>query len=150
MSLGSSSHDRPVIDNGLAGYADKTYEDAVVADNAIVRDVNVGHQQGVAADLCHALSAGLCAAVDRHTLTDVHIVSDLHISDLPFILKILRDGSHDGSGKHLAVLSHPDVGIYHRMRMDPATVTDLHVIINERERSDFNVVAKLRLRAHRR
>ena len=34
------------------------------------------------------------------------------------------------------------------MRMDLASVSDLHVVIDERERTDLNVVAKFRLRAH--
>ena len=119
----------------------------MAADLTVMSHVNVGHQQGVAADLGHALAAGLGATVDRHALEDGHVVADLHVGYLSLVLKILRDGSHDSPGKDLTVLPHPDVGIYHRVRMDLAAVADLDIIVDEGERADLNVVAKFSLRA---
>ena len=109
MSLGPTSDNRPVINNGLAGDADKADKDAVIADHAVVGHVNVGHQQCVAADLRHALAAGLGATVDRHALADGDIVTDLNVCDLTLVLKILRDGAYHSTWEYLAILPHLDV-----------------------------------------
>ena len=109
VSLRSASDNRPVINHGLAGDADEADKDAVISYHAVVGHMNVGHQQSVAADLRHALAAGLGATVDRHTLADGDIVADLHVCDLTLIFKILRDGAYHSTWEYLAILSHLDV-----------------------------------------
>ena len=109
MSLSSASDNRPVINNSLACYADKAYKNAMIAHNTVVRHMDIGHKQCVAANLRHALAAGLGATVDRHTLADGDIVADLHVCDLTLIFKILRDGAYHSTWEYLAILSHLDV-----------------------------------------
>ena len=71
---GAAAEDGPVVEVGLACYSGVAHQDAVLADVAVVGDVHVGHHEGVVANLCHALAAGLGPAVDGGALTDGDVV----------------------------------------------------------------------------
>src|SRR5690606_3118711 len=57
-----SADDRPVVDFHMAGELYGVYEYAVVADNAVVSDVDIRHEEAVLAD--HGFVFVACAAAD--------------------------------------------------------------------------------------
>ena len=105
VNLGSASDNCPVTYFGLTGDADVAYEYAVLADGAVVRNVDVGHYEGIVADSGYALAAGLGSAVDCGAFANVDAVTNLHVSHLALELEVLRDGAYNGSRKYGAVLA---------------------------------------------
>ena len=142
MGDGRTAHDGPVVDVRFPREGGVAHEDAVVADGAVVRDVDIGHDERVAAYLRDRLPAGLGAAVDRGALADGHPVSDLHPGLFSFEFQVLRYGAHNGAGKHGAVLAHLHVGEDGGMREDLAAVSDLDVFIDEHIGPDLDAVTE--------
>ena len=120
----------------------------MLTDNAVVRDVHIGHDEGVASYLGHTLAACLCTAVDGCTFADGHIVTDFDICNLAVELEVLRDGADYRSRENRAVPAHLDIFEYDGMRKDLAAITDFDIVIDVGVRTDFNVVSELCVRAH--
>ena len=148
MNHGASSEYCPVVDVGLTCYAHIADENAVVSDTAIVGYVHIGHNESVIADLGHALAAGLCSTVDGCALAYVHAVANLNIGNLSVKLEVLRHGSDDSSGEHVAILSHPGVRQYGGVRIDMASVTYFNIVVDICIWSNFDVISELRTRMH--
>ena len=130
------------MDVRLSGQSGIAYDNAVIANLAVVGNVGVGHDERIASHAGYALSAGLRTPVDGGALADVHPVSNLHPAFFSLEFEVLRDGTHHGARKYGAVLSHfyvvQDGGSVH----DVATVSNLHILINVGEGAHDNVVSQ--------
>ena len=83
-------------------------DDTVIADETVVRQVAVGHDETVLANPWW--SSGPCCPVDGDKFADGGIVADLHGGLFP-VFQILRNGGDHGAGKYAAVLA--DAGAFH-------------------------------------
>ena len=142
MSLRTATDDCPVIYLSFTGYSYVTYQNTVISDFAIVSHVYIRHEEGVAADFCHALSAGLCATVDGDTFADGNIVTDLHVSNLSFELEVLRNSTYYRARIYLAILAHFHIRENDCVWLNLASVSDLYIVIDECVRSYLYVVSK--------
>lgn len=142
MCDGAASEYGPVVNVGLTCDADIADEDAVVADRAVMCHMGVRHEKGVAAHLGHTLAAGLGATVDGSAFADVHTVADLDISHLAVELEVLRDGTYDSSGEHVAVLSYLYIVEDGRMREDLRSLTYLYEFVDICVWSDLDAVSQ--------
>ncbi len=105
--------------------------------------MDIGHYEGVAADLGDELAAGLGAPVDGGAFADGHAVPDLHAGNFPFEFQVLGNGTDDGARKYGAVTAHLDVGENGSVRKNLAAVSDFHVVIDEGEGADFDAFPEL-------
>ena len=113
-------------------------QNAVVADDAIVRNVHVGHEQAVATDAGFATVHG--AAVHGHALPNHGVVADYGNGLLTGELQVLGHGPDHGTRKYLAIL--PDAGTVHdgHVRPNPSAFPDFDICGNGRKR--FNGYAR--------
>ena len=70
----ATTKDRVVIDLYLACYLSSVAEDHVIAEDTVVGDVGVGHQQAVAPD--DGTATGGCTPIDRRTLPYRGVITD--------------------------------------------------------------------------
>ena len=77
--------------------------DAVIADNAIMRKMTIGHDQAVIPDL--GFPAVLGAPVNRYKFPDGGIVSNFYMCIFSFIFQILGNSSNNSAGKNAAVIA---------------------------------------------
>ena len=100
---------------------------AVAADNAVVGNMHIGHNEVVVADNRFARSRG--TAVYRAAFADDIVVANLDSGVLAVELQILRDGGYDGTWKDLAVLT--DTGSWKdcHIRTNPRVVADDDILI---------------------
>ena len=89
MDRAQRSHHRPLSDRDVAAQGRGIGQDDVVADDAIVRDMGVGHDQRVAANA--GQSAALDgAAVDGDKLANLVVVADLEARRFAGVGDVLR------------------------------------------------------------
>ena len=112
-------------------------ENAMVADDAVVRDVDVVHHQHVVADARHH-PAALGAAMNGGELANPIIVADLQARRLAVILEILRRGADRGELEDLVARADRGVALYHRIGTDFGVGADPHFGTDDRARSDFD------------
>ena len=92
-----------VVDNHFAGYLGSVRDDDVVAYDAVVGDVRIGHDEAVAADYGFAFGGG--TAVYRHTFTQGSVVANLYNGIFAVEFQVLGNGRNDCSREYLAVLA---------------------------------------------
>ena len=146
---GAAADDGPVRHFCFAGEGGMAHQDAVAADLAVMGDMDIGHNERVAAHFGQELAAGLRAAVDGCAFADGHPVADLHPSHLTFVLEVLRDGAHDRAREDGAVAAHLHIGEDDGVREELAAIADFDVVVDEDVGTDFDVVAELRVGADR-
>ena len=62
-----------------AGNSGIAYQNAVGTYIAVMRDMGVGHEKGIASDFCNAFATGLCSSVDGSAFPYGHIVTEFHV-----------------------------------------------------------------------
>src|SRR5438874_11793182 len=104
MPAASTHRTSVLLELDVTGQLCRVREDAVVPDNAVVRDVNVIHQQHRVADL-RQHPAAFGAAMNRDELADLVVVADLDARRLAPILKILGSRADSGELKNPVTLA---------------------------------------------
>src|SRR5881296_2906901 len=87
MNRHQAADDRAVVDGHVPGHLDGVRDDHVVTDHAVVRDVDVGHQEAPRTD--RRLPGRRAAAIDRGILTNDRAVADLHPRLFALVLEVL-------------------------------------------------------------
>jgi hypothetical protein len=125
----------------MAGHLGIVAEDAVIAYDAIMRDVAVSHDQAVVSNLCGPPVAA--AAVDCHKFTDGRIVANLHRGLFALVFKVLGDGRYYGAWKDPAVPAYP--GAFHNgnIAADPGAFAYFNIVVDNGKRVYFNVCRQL-------
>src|SRR5690606_14642344 len=92
-----------IVNEHVAGKLYDVSENAIIAHQAIMADVNVRHKQTVGTNDSFELVNG--APVDCHTFADGCIITNFGCSFFTAEFQILRNTGYDGAGKNLAILS---------------------------------------------
>ncbi len=132
MDERSATDDGIIVDLHLACKLCGITHHHVVAHDAVVSYVAVGHDQAVAAH--DGASAGGCATVDCHTLAQSGVVADDGHGVLAAELEILRHGRHDCAWEYAAVLADACSRHDGDIAADAGTLADLHVFLDGDER----------------
>ena len=102
---GKSPDDHPLADLDMPAQGGAVGEDGLVADDAVVGDMCVRHQQDVIAQPRDALIVGR-AAVDGTALAEDVAVADLQPRRLAGVLLVLRRAADGGERGDLIVRAH--------------------------------------------
>src|SRR5690606_26437528 len=129
---------RPVVDPDVTGQGGVVDQDAVVADHAVVADMDVGHQQVVVAD--GGLAAVLHGAtVDGHALADHVVIANDQAGRLALVLEVRSVLAHRGELEDLVVPADHGRALEHHVRADHGTLADFHIGPDDRPRADLDI-----------
>ena len=130
------AHRRPFFDDDMASKSCGVGEDDVVADDAIMCDVGVGHDQRVIADAGQA-SALCSAAIDGDKFADGVVVADLKARRFTFVAEVLW-GQSNGRKREEAVAGADCRGAFNDyVRNEFATFSEFDVRANGAVGADF-------------
>ena len=76
MNSSMTANDGEIIHDHLTCQGNGVYKDYAIANNTVVSNMNVGHNQAVTAN--HGFPVGRCASVYGYALPDGGIVPDLN------------------------------------------------------------------------
>ena len=109
----------------------------MVADDAVVSDVDVVHHQHVVADTGEH-PAALGAAMDGGELADAVVVADFQARGLAVILEVLRGGADRGELKDPVARADRGVAFDYRVGTDPGRGANPDLRADDRSRSDLD------------
>ena len=148
MNRNQAADDRAVVDGDVPGHLDGVRDDHVVADHAVVRDVDIGHQEAARAD--RRLAGRRAAPIDRGILTNDRAVADLHPRLFAFVLEVLWIVADDRAVADLHAVTHARIALEDGMRRDAAALADRHARADHAIRPDRDVGAELGRRVDQR
>ena len=137
VDTGVARHDHPVAELHVSRERGAVRQDALAADDAVVGDVRVRHEQAVVADRGHATPADR-AAVDGAEFAEHVAVADLEPGRLAGVLAVLRGVADRGELEHARVAAERGRSLDHRVGSDRAARADAHAGTDDRERPDFD------------
>src|SRR5437899_10173691 len=79
----------PFFDDDMAAQSCSIGQDDVIADYAVMSNVGVGHDQGMAPNARQPSALG-SAAIDGHELADNVVVTNLQTGGFGFVTQVLR------------------------------------------------------------
>src|ERR1043166_8112872 len=110
MDTGVSTDVRAILDHDVARERRSISHDDAVADQAIVRDMRLGHDEAIVADACdHAAACG--AAMNRNELTDLISCADARLRRFAFVLEILRREADRDKRKNVRLITNRSAAI---------------------------------------
>lgn len=112
-------------------------ESAVVAQAAVVRDVDSDHEEIPRADPRYIVLAG--RAMNGHVLADQVVMADNQLRSLAFEFDVLRLASEGGMLKNAVPFAQGGVAFDNGVRADFAAGSDLHTIFHDRIWPDLNI-----------
>ena len=116
----------------MSGDVARVGNDDVVADEHVVREVAIGHQQAIRTHLCdHAI---LGTAIDCDALPNDGSIPNLDGGCFAREFQILWHGADDGTGKYLARITQRGVAVDDRVWANPAVCANDCVALNEGKR----------------
>jgi hypothetical protein len=129
--------DREIAEGNMPGHLGIVAHDAVVADNAIMGNMTVSHDEAVVANLSGPFI--LAATVDGYKLTDGGIVADLYGSIFSFVFQVLGNSGNHSSRENAAVVSY--TGTFHDgyIAADPGAFADFYVLMDHAERVNLYI-----------
>ena len=138
-------HGGVVLDDHVPGQRGGVAEDEVVAQDTVVGDVHVGHQQVVVPDLSER-PAARGAAVDGDELADAVVVADDDLAVLATELQVLRDEPQAGEGKDAVAAADADGAFDDGVGADFGLFADLDLGADHSVRPDAHARGQARLR----
>src|SRR5690348_13975472 len=112
MNAGVSADVRAVFDNDVPRERRGVGHDDAVADETVVRDVRLGHDQAVVADAReHAAAGG--AAMNGDKLANLVAGADARFGWLTFVLEILRREADRDEGKNVCLSADGSATVDH-------------------------------------
>jgi hypothetical protein len=141
-----ATYGRVILDLDVAGQIDGVGDDRPILDVAVVRNVDIGHQEIPVADSGFRPLAG--GPMDRGVFPDDVLVPDLHAARLALELEILGDAADGHPVEDLVVAADERVAIDQHRRSDHTVWTDLHVRTDDGVGTDADVEAQTGLRMH--
>src|SRR5690242_21781912 len=149
MYAGVRADVRAVFDNHVAGECRRVGHDHAVADEAIVRDVGLGHDQAVVADARdHAAARG--AAMNGDKLANLVACADARFGWFAFVFEILRREADRNEGKDVCLGTDRRASVDDYVRLEPHLVADYDLVADDAVRTDETVVADFGLRTNNR
>ena len=135
MHAGERADRRVVLDRDVTGERCGVGENRLVPDMAVMRDVRVGHEEIVVADLGDSSTAGR-AAMDRDELSNDVAAADLEPRQLAAELQVLRDQADGGHRENLVFVADLGEAVDDRGGADVAVAPDPHVLADDHVRPD--------------
>ena len=138
--------DGAVINDDLSGKFRGVADDAAVADDTVMTDMHVLHQQIAIAN--HGLALRCCAAADGDVLANGVVVTYLAGRHLALELQVLGFRRDAGSREELVIVSDACPEMDGDIVQELVVVANDHVFVNHAERAYHVVVAKFGLRVN--
>ncbi|MNR10881.1 hypothetical protein D3C85_1271540 [compost metagenome] len=143
VHAGKAAQDHPVTDVHVAGQRRVVGEDGVVADLAVVRQMDIGHDPVVVADAGHAaILRG--ADVEGAEFADGVVVADFQPCRLARVLLVLRHRTQRTELENAVVLANAGMAFDHHVRADPGAAVDADIGADDAVCADFDVGGDLR------
>ncbi|MNT17484.1 hypothetical protein D3C72_1526340 [compost metagenome] len=141
VNQGESGKDCPVIHVHMPGQRGVVDQNAVIADDAVMPDVGISHDQVVIAQrgfrtVLHG------ATVNGHAFTDDIVVTDHQASFFAFVLQIGRVFAYRGKLVDAIVLADAGRAFEDYMRPDHGTLADFHTCADDRPRADLDAISQ--------
>jgi hypothetical protein len=128
-----------IVNDNMASQIDIVGQNAVVADNAVVSHVHVGHQQAVVTD--SGLKVGCGTPVEGAVLSDNGVFPDGNGRILSPEFEVLRYGPDYGTGKNFTALSQAGTIHYGHVGFDYAVVAYFYIALYHAKWSYLNILA---------
>ena len=141
MNPGKTPEDRPVAHRDVPGEGRIVCENRVVANDAIMGHMHVGHDPVVVAyagHTCILRGAGAEAA----ELADRITVADFKPGRLTGVFLVLRLGTDGAKLEDPVVATDPGMTFNDHMRTDGRTLGNFHVFANDRIRTNLHAFSK--------
>ena len=140
MRAGKAGKDYPVANSDMARECRVVSENTMIADLAIVRDMDVGHDPVV---IAHSRDTPVLhgAATDRAVFENRIVVADLESCRLVVVLFVLGITTDRIERVEVIVAADARRPIDHDVAVYPGTRTDLHVVVDDRIRTDLDVIS---------
>ena len=142
MHAGEATEHHVITELDMASYRAIIRQYRMVADYAIVRDVDVDHEQIAVANY------GIAAAtvVDGASVQGAGFADDVVVADnkprfFAFVLLILAVFAHRAMLEYLIALADAGALAHHYVRPQPAIVADLDASLDHAPRSDADISA---------
>src|SRR5450830_10021 len=142
VHVGVAAHDDPVADLHVPGHLGIVREDCVAAHHAVVRQVDVGRNPVVVAQLRHALVLHR-AQVEGAEFAHRVAVAHFQAGRLAVPLLVLRWRADRRELEELVVAADGRMAFDDDVRADPGTVADDDVRTHDRVRADLDALAQL-------
>src|SRR5690606_7607310 len=117
-------------------------ENTIIADNTIVGNMAISLNEAIASD-CRAVTV-FRATIDRHTLSDSGIITDLGSRDFSLIFEILRFCRDYRSGEYLTVFAYTRTIHSADVRSNPGPLPNDHIAVYVTEGIDHHIRSDLR------
>lgn len=141
VNQAATTNDSEVVDFHFTGKLACIADNNVVADDTIVSDVAVGHNETVAAYYCAALSRS--TAVYGHTFAQYGVVADDSSCLLALEFQILGNGTDDRAGENGNPCADTSAFENCDIAANACTRADFDVAVNCGEWTDNHVVGNL-------
>src|SRR4029079_8598856 len=140
MHTGIRADVRAIFDHDMSGKRGCVCHDDAIADQAIVRDVCLGHNQAVVDEASQHAAAG-SASMNGYEFAYLVALADACFGRLAFVLQILRSKADGDEGKCLGAGADRCVTVDDAVRFESDAVAKLNVIADDAIRSNEAVVA---------
>ena len=134
MDRDEPADDGAIVDGHVARHLHRIRDDHVIADDAVMRDMHVRHQEATCPH--RRLASRGAAAVDRAVLPDDRPVADLHPRLFAFVLEVLRIVADHRAVADLHAVTHARVALQDGVRRDAAALSHRHARADHAIRPD--------------
>ena len=130
-----------VVDMHVSGQSHVVGDDQIVAENTVMRHVNVGHQQIAATDARNALILNR-AGRNRTVFANNVVVADLKIGFFALVLLVLRFATDCGTLEESIVATDRGQTLDNHVTFENGTGADANVRPHHAKRTDLNIIVK--------
>jgi hypothetical protein len=146
MDRSEAADDYIISDNDVPTQWNTIRQDDVVSKPTIVGHVRVRHEQTIPSNVCS--SALRSCPIERHKLSNDRLLANLKVRGLSSVLEVLRRPADGGPVKDLTFTAEARPAADKSAGTNPSSVSNDHVIFDDRKRPDGDVGSQLRLWAH--
>src|SRR5208282_295481 len=132
-----------VLDDDVPGKLRSVDQDDAIADDAVVADVRVGHDQAVAADAGHASTLDR-AAMHRAEFAKLVCIAHFELDALAGVGQVLRVAADDRKGMEVVVAAERRWTFHDRVRFEDAAIAQLDLVADDGAGPDPHALSQLR------
>ncbi len=131
-----------VFNGDMAGQGRGIRHQHVVSDQAVVRDMRLGHQEAIVAEPGNAATA-FGAAVDGDEFANPIAATDLGHGWFARKLQILWRQSYRNEWVQMSLVPDARPAVDHTMAVNPHAIAQNHLVTNDHVRADHTIAADL-------
>ena len=132
MNRAHATDNRKIVDDHVSSQIHCIRKDHVVADDAVMRHVGVGHHQNIVPNLGGI--AFFRSPVNRCKFADRAIFPDFTSGDFSGKLQILRNARNDGSRENACVFADAGTIVNHDIAAQSTSLFDYDISLDRHER----------------